>query len=107
MALTVRQQIVNAVIGILAGINGQPPYSTTVDSVHDFDIAAFEQPADDVALGVFPNSYSLPRGLTRVSHAQDVKGSITLNVRGFVKASIDGAGTLKSNLIDDIGRALF
>lgn len=105
--MTITQQILLNVLTILSGINGASPYLIKVDSVSDYDIAPYETFSDDVMLGVFPQSYNLPRGLTRLTHAQDVNASMVIGIRGIVRGDKESMGAQKRALMDDIGRALY
>ena len=105
--MTIRQTILQNLIELLSGINGQPPYQSKVDSVYDYDIAPFENLSDDVMLGIFPQAYNPPLGLTRVTPRWGRGSTLMIGVRGVIRSSAELAGILKSNLIDDIGIVLY
>lgn len=107
MPLSVRRQAFQAVIGLIAGINGQDPYTSTVDEVQNSDLAPSDDVVDDVVVGVFPRLFRVDSTKTRLTHGQDSNARLMIGIRAIMRVAVDNAVDQKDQLIDDVRRALF
>lgn len=105
--MSTRETVITAVINALTGINGQGSYQTTVGAVLDHDLSAQDENTQDIILGVFARGYRFDSNLTKLSHGADVPTTLLIGVRGIVRADANGADDLKSQLINDVGVAIY
>src|SRR5579871_2685310 len=104
---TTREQVSQAVITALSGINGSDPYSTEVEEVFPFDVSPDSSVAKDCTIGVFPRSFQIQRNQTRLSHGADCAAIFILGIRGILKSSVETVPDNLSRFVADIERALF
>jgi hypothetical protein len=105
--MTIREQIIQAVQTLMAGINGQAPYLTEVEEVFAHDLSPSDEITSDIVIGVFSRTFQIQRNLTRLSHGIDCPAILILGIRAVIRAGADEIDLKKSNLIADVGVAIF
>lgn len=104
--LTIREKMLNALRGILGGIQQTKGYRSTVNAVYDYDPSASDELAHDVSIGVFTQNYRVDGQLTKL-FAPVCEAVLVVGCRGRIRTSALQGDPQKSQLIADMEFALW